>query len=143
MMHGNPEVAAAPSSRRRLRVLVADGCWSDYSPLASALQGLSLSVEMHWVDNGEQVFAFLQNGRPFETVEFPDVLVIDPILPGLDGWEVLARLRREGYPNGLKVIMLCPGPQRWVRRRCAKLGVDALVERPVTASAFRRLLRAA
>ena len=46
--------------------------------------------EVREVDSGEAALAELQAGRS------PDVLLLDVRMPGIDGWEVLRRLRSEG-----------------------------------------------
>ena len=39
-------------------------------------------------------------------VEMPDVLVLDVMMPGMDGYQVMEALRRDYPDSGLKVVML-------------------------------------
>jgi DNA-binding response OmpR family regulator len=59
----------------------------------------------------------------------PDLLMLDVGLPGLDGWEVLARLRAAGGPR-LPVLLLSAHAQDNDRRRGLRLGADEFVLKP-------------
>ena len=62
--------------------------------------------------------------------DFPDVAIIDVQMPGMDGWETLAQLRRDRLTAELPVL-LCTvksGPADLLR--AWELGCDGYLEKP-------------
>ena len=38
--------------------------------------------------------------------EFPDIIVLDVMMPGMDGWEVASRLKGDPETRNIKILML-------------------------------------
>lgn len=60
----------------------------------------------------------------------PDVLVLDVMLPELDGYEVLRRLRSEEQTKSLPVLMLTAKGQREDRETAIEYGADKFLTKP-------------
>jgi CheY-like chemotaxis protein len=60
----------------------------------------------------------------------PDVVVLDIGLPGLDGWEVLSRLREDPNSSDVKVLVLTAHAQPEMADRAAEGGADAFMTKP-------------
>jgi DNA-binding response OmpR family regulator len=60
----------------------------------------------------------------------PHVLVLDVMLPELDGYEVLRRLRAERTCQGLPVLMLTAKSQREDREAALEGGADLFMTKP-------------
>ncbi len=60
----------------------------------------------------------------------PDVVVLDIGLPGLDGWEVLSRLRENPTSADAKVLVLTAHAQPEMADRAAEGGADAFMTKP-------------
>lgn len=60
----------------------------------------------------------------------PDVVVLDIGLPGLDGWEVLAKLRENPESSDMKVLVLTAHAQPEMADRAAKGGADGFMTKP-------------
>ena len=73
----------------------------------------------------------------------PDVLVLDVMLPGLDGYEILRTLRADRERESLPVLMLTAKGQREDREMALKCGADLFITKPFSnaeiVSAVRRL----
>ena len=63
--------------------------------------------------------------------ELPDVLLLDVSLPGMDGLEVLQRLRAEPCLNGLPIIALTAHAMIGDREKFLELGFDDYVTKPI------------
>ncbi len=60
----------------------------------------------------------------------PHVIVLDIGLPGLDGWEVLSRLRDKPESTDVKVLVLTAHAQPEMADRAAMRGADAFMTKP-------------
>jgi len=59
----------------------------------------------------------------------PDLILLDIVLPDLDGWEILKRLEKEGLLKKIKVIVLSNLEQRIeVEKASAKYGIHYLIK---------------
>jgi two-component system cell cycle response regulator DivK len=64
------------------------------------------------------------------TREHPDVIVIDAGLPGLNGWEATAILKKNRETRHLRVMMLTGHVFQESKRRAKASGVDLFVSKP-------------
>ncbi|HSF40694.1 MAG TPA: response regulator [Thermoanaerobaculia bacterium] len=60
----------------------------------------------------------------------PDLIVLDVMLPGLDGFEVCRRLRESAELAGLKILLLTARGRDVERVRGLEEGADAYVTKP-------------
>ena len=60
----------------------------------------------------------------------PDVCILDVMMPALDGWEVLRRIRSDPETQDLPVVMLTARGQAQDRLRAWRLGCDAFIPKP-------------
>lgn len=60
----------------------------------------------------------------------PDVIVLDIGLPGMDGWEVLRRLRADDDTRNIKVLILTAHAQPEVADKAEADGADAFMTKP-------------
>jgi len=58
-------------------------------------RGFSIDV----AKNGDECFSKLEEGNP-------DLVLLDIVLPKLDGWEILRKLKNDGKLKGLKIVIL-------------------------------------
>ena len=63
--------------------------------------------------------------------EQPDLLLLDVSLPGMDGLEVLQRLRSDPRYNGLPIIALTAHAMIGDREKFLQLGFDDYVTKPI------------
>ena len=60
----------------------------------------------------------------------PDVLILDVMLPSLDGYEILRQLKVDERTANLPVMMLTAKGQREDRETALKFGADLFVTKP-------------
>ncbi|HEV7787288.1 MAG TPA: response regulator [Thermoanaerobaculia bacterium] len=90
-------------------------------------QGYEVSVAR----DGEEALAAAESWRP-------DLVVLDVMLPGLDGFEVCRRLRERPENAGLKILLLTARGREVERVRGLEEGADAYVRKPFST---RQLMR--
>jgi CheY-like chemotaxis protein len=71
-----------------------------------------------------------EEGIEIAKVERPDAILLDWMMPGLDGPAALERLRADPATREIPVVMLTAKVQATDRRRLLDLGVDAVLPKP-------------
>ncbi|MGA7485798.1 MAG: response regulator [Xanthobacteraceae bacterium] len=60
----------------------------------------------------------------------PDLVLLDIMLPGCDGFEVLARLRADPATRNIRVVVLTAKGREQDNRRARELGADDYITKP-------------
>ncbi len=115
-----PEVAA--QSARIGRVLVADDEPHVRRILVTLLEARALDVET--ASDGLAALELLERDREY------DLVVLDLLMPGANGLEVLERLRRMEHRRGTPVVILTAKGQDTDREKAFSLGADEFVTKP-------------
>jgi CheY-like chemotaxis protein len=63
-------------------------------------------------------------------VSHPDLILLDVMMPGLNGWQVFERIRGDGRWDHVPVVMLTALAQRADVERAVELGVDGYLTKP-------------
>lgn len=81
---------------------------------------------------GYRVTSVLDGAQAVPRIEAsrPDLLILDVMLPGLDGFEILRAIRSDAALAQLPVIMLTAKMQQQDRRTAEEIGVNAFVTKP-------------
>jgi two-component system chemotaxis sensor kinase CheA len=115
-----PDPQPTPAPRRRVLVVGDDEDLLDL--LRGALEAAGYDVEV-----ARQGFL----AAPLAARSRPDAILVDLLMPGLDGYEVLSLLRRQPSARRVPVLALTSlgGADADARMRAA--GFDAVVRKPV------------
>jgi len=104
-----------------MKILVVE----DEQPIRKLID-LNLRLESHDVitaADGYEALQQAQDGRP-------DLIILDIMLPGLDGWEVLTRLRKDTTFQDTPVVVLTALVQDADIIRGWQLGADEYITKP-------------
>lgn len=75
----------------------------------------------------------------------PDLVILDIMLPGIDGFEVCRRIKEDASFRGIKVIMLTAKKNKQDMERGMQAGADAYITKPFKSAflieSIERLLR--
>jgi CheY-like chemotaxis protein len=71
----------------------------------------------------------------------PDVVTIDVVMPRLDGFDTVARLRADPRTSHLKIAMVTACAQEADMRKGRSVGVDAYVTKPFDPDTLVRTVR--
>lgn len=105
----------------RRTVLVADDDAMTRQVLATVLDLEEFEVVL--AEDGEQALALLRE-------RLPDAVVLDHMMPGLSGMEVLARLRADDATAGLPVVLLTAAQSSSLPGDPVDEGAQAHLEKP-------------
>jgi CheY-like chemotaxis protein len=116
----------------KFKVLLVDDEKEFISTLAERLQMRGLDPKV--VFSGEQALAVLQES-------LPDVMVLDLKMPGIDGLEVLRRVKRR-YPQVQVIILTGHGSEK-DEAAARRLGAFDHLQKPVDISDLVRVMEQA
>lgn len=114
------------------KVLLVDDEREFVQTLSERLQMRDLASAV--VYDGEQALSLLDEDEP-------EVMVLDLKMPGIDGLEVLRRVKKE-HPN-VEVIVLTGHGSREIERQCLEMGACAYLEKPVDIDTLTRTMKEA
>ena len=115
----------------RRRILIVDDSEDGAESLAMLLQ--CDGHETHKAHDGLAAIAAAERLRP-------DAVLLDIGLPGLNGYEVCRRIRREPWGKDLLLVALTGWGQEEDRHRSRDAGFDAHMVKPVDFDALLNLL---
>ncbi|HZI38673.1 MAG TPA: response regulator [Acidimicrobiia bacterium] len=100
---------------------------------------ISLSLEL----NGYRVLRAASGEEALGMVdkERPDAMVLDIRLPGIDGWEVLDRLRDMGHFPATPVVLLSAQVDAATAARAVEIGCHAHLAKPFSTAELSGVLR--
>ncbi len=70
----------------------------------------------------------------------PDVVILDLRLPGIDGWQVLAAIRRADRLPGMPIVIASANAEAGERRRAQEFGCWKMLIKPFSAEELRSTL---
>ncbi|MGN1211485.1 MAG: PleD family two-component system response regulator [Candidatus Cryptobacteroides sp.] len=82
-----------------------------------------------------EVLSAASGAQALEIAEerIPDVVILDIMMPVMDGYEVLARLRSNEKTKGIKIVMLSAIAKPDDIRKAMELGADDYITKPLVA----------
>jgi CheY-like chemotaxis protein/phosphoribosyl 1,2-cyclic phosphodiesterase len=87
---------------------------------------------------GHRVTVCTESRRALEAIERdrPQVVLLDLMMPDMDGFEVCRRLRENPALAELKIVICSSKGYQQDRRRAAELGADGYVQKPIRADSL-------
>ena len=116
-------VTAKPPSSERFRILVVDDQEDQRVMIAFALDNAALPFSITTAANGQEALDLAR-------AEPPHVILLDVMMPGIDGFEVCTRLRADVRTAFIPVIMLTALADDANRERAFRTGADDYIRKP-------------
>jgi DNA-binding response OmpR family regulator len=83
-----------------------------------------------------------ENGLAAARKHAPDAVILDVMMPGLDGWEVCKRLRQDASTSAIPLLMLTAKSEEGDRVLGLELGADDYVTKPFGTRELRARVKA-
>ena len=124
----------APSS---LYVMLVEDDEDHVFLIRRALRDLpDLSVQLDVARSGEQALELLGRAA-LAAAPLPDLVLLDLRMPGMDGFEVLRRIRADERLRTLAVVALTSSEREDDREQALRLGITWYVCKPIDGHRFR------
>lgn len=107
---------------RTHKILVVDDVEGNRTVVCRRLE--ATGYDLHAVDSGEKALEFVRT-------EKPDLILLDYMMPGMNGVEVLNVLRRDWHVEDLPVIMLTARAEAEAVVAALEAGADDYIAKPI------------
>jgi signal transduction histidine kinase/ActR/RegA family two-component response regulator len=113
------------------KILIVDDYWENRSLLISLLEPLNFTVIE--ASNG-------QEGFEKATIFHPDLIICDTAMPIMDGWDMLAKMRKSELFQDTLIILTSPNIYEIDRQKTLAAGADDFLTRPLQAEELYSIL---
>ena len=104
-------------------VLIVDDDDRNTFALRSYLETLEMKIAI--AENGEQTISILHNNTK------PDIILLDMMMPVMDGYETLAILKRDNSLKLIPVIAVTARTMKGDREKCLEAGAWDYISKPI------------
>ncbi len=110
-------------ARTQLKTVLYVDDEADIRQIVAMALGLAAGLSIHTADSGEQALALARTLHP-------DLVLLDVMMPGLDGPQTLSRMRAEALLADIPVIFLTAKTMPLELARFRALGVLGVIAKP-------------
>ena len=142
--HTSPGTACMIDTATPIVILMADDDPDDRELAQAALRESRLVNQLHFVEDGEQLLAYLRNKPPYDDVAAhpqPGLILLDLNMPKKDGREALAEIKADAQLRHIPVIILTTSRAEEDVFRSYDLGVNSFISKPVTFDGLVQVMR--
>jgi two-component system alkaline phosphatase synthesis response regulator PhoP len=93
-----------------------------------------LGIKVLLTDSGREAVRIASSARP-------DIILLDIMMPVMDGYEVLRQLKENTDTRDIPIVMLTAKSAREDRERCAEMGIAAYITKPFKLEELRETVR--
>lgn len=116
----------------KVTILIVDDTPANLKTLAGILkQEYRLVISK----SGEGAIELIEKG------ERPDVILLDIMMPGIDGYEVCRRLKQKDETRQIPIIFITAKSEEEEKRKGLSLGAAAYITKPFDVETVRRIVR--
>jgi CheY-like chemotaxis protein len=120
----------------RVDILLVEDNPGDARLMQEALAEARGRNRLHVVADGVEALAYLRRQHPFASAIRPDLILLDLNLPGKDGRDVLAEIKRDQDLRRIPVVILSTSQAETDVARAYDLHANAYVTKPLGVEQF-------
>lgn len=130
---------SAETSSRPMHILLIEDNPADVELTRQCFRESRIPNEVHAAHNADEAFAFLRHTGPFANAPCPDLVLLDLNLPGIDGREILAGIKRDPELQMIPVVVLTTSDADSDVREAYRLQANSYLRKPVDLDEFLEL----
>ena len=126
---------------RPIEVLLVEDNPADVELTRKALADGKIRSTVHVASDGFAALQFLRREGPFANAPRPDLILLDLTLPGMDGLELLAKLKQDSALRSIPVIVLSSATSDADVEEAYRLHASCYIRKPVNYEQFVDVVR--
>lgn len=126
------------------QILLVDDNKMDIALILDAFREARLSNKIHVAHHGEEALLYLFGEGKFsdrKTFPLPDIILLDLKMPGIDGFEVLKRVKNTTQIKRIPVIILTSSKEEGDRALGYDCGANSYLVKPISFDGFLEVVR--
>jgi chemotaxis family two-component system response regulator Rcp1 len=128
-------------SSRPARILLAEDDPGDAGLIRRAFRECKMSLDLDWVEDGEDALRFLRKEDEFSQSRRPDLLILDLNMPKVDGLGVLKAVRSDPDLTDLPVVVLTTSQADRDVAASYQLHANAYVSKPIGLAGLTKIVK--
>jgi CheY-like chemotaxis protein len=129
------------STGRALEIMLVEDSLLDARLTIEALKRCGIYHRLSLFRDGGEAMGFLNRQGVFARAPRPDVILLDLILPHVDGVELLRELRADRVLKNIPVVVLTSSDDGEDQQQCEALGVSNYIRKPFNEKKFLSEIR--
>lgn len=125
---------------RPMEILLVEDSLTSARLTMGALRSGGLEHRLTWLTTGEEATEFLQQQGKFVRAPRPDLVLLDLMLPGKSGRDVLAEIRANDQVKDVPVVIMTGTATEQEAAEVESLHVQGFLTKPVDLHAFLELV---
>ncbi len=122
---------------RAKSILYADDDLDDKTWVSEAGKLLNYSLDIHFVENGRQVFEYLEKKHK----ELPRLIVLDLNMPELDGRQTLQKLKSSSEYKNIPTVIVTTSTNKTDKEICDRLGASLYLVKPDSHAGWQQIVK--
>lgn len=128
-------------SRKAAAILLVEDHAGDIRLMEEAFREAGCGGQLYVARNGQQALAFLRREKPYEASPRPAFILLDVNLPGANGTELLAEIKKERGLRQIPVIVLSTSARAEDIAKAYELHANCYVQKPATLESLVEVTR--
>ncbi len=124
-----------------LEIMLIEDSLVDARLTIEALRRCGIHHRLTLFRDGSEAIEFFHQRGVFAKAPRPDVVLLDLLLPDMDGVDVLRQLRDERHLMNIPVVVLTSSDDGTDQQECEKLGVSSYIRKPFNEDKFLSVIR--
>jgi two-component system, chemotaxis family, response regulator Rcp1 len=116
---------------RTIEILMIEDNEGDVFLTREAFKSAKIANSLSIVRNGTEAMEFLHRKGKYADAVFPDLILLDLNLPGMDGREILAKIREDPALTMIPVVVLTSSKAEQDIVKAYKLHANCYIVKPV------------
>ncbi len=129
------------STGRTLEIMLVEDSLLDARLTIESLKRCGIHHRLSLFRDGVEAMGFLDREGVFARAPRPDIVLLDLILPRVDGVALLRELRSKSNLKNIPVVVLTSSDDGDDQRQCESLGVSHYIRKPFNEEKFLSVIR--
>lgn len=126
-------------------LLVVEDSNADFRMLKRLMRQMDVQSPIYRCQTGDDALALMYKTGPYavyDTVPLPAIIILDLNLPGIDGRDVLVRLKQDDAFNRIPIIVFTSSSSEEDVAFCYQQGANGYMVKPIGMDALRQMVQA-